>query len=81
MKSYLSKFLDDGTMTHVCRCGGMFILANEEYEEFKVMVTDDSKASKITCGLEKDNCQCHEIVEVECETCSLIIGVKVVATI
>ena len=67
-------------MIHVCRCGGNFLLSRHDYEELKCIVTEDKVAPKSICALEKDDCQCHETVEVECETCSLIIGVKVVAT-
>ena len=69
---------DDGSMIHACRCGGNFLLDRIDFDELKNTVAEESDiVSKLACTGEKDNCQCHEIVEVECETCSLIIGVKV----
>jgi hypothetical protein len=69
-------------LIHACRCGGNFLLAKNDFDELKCMVAEENNlVSKLACALEKDNCQCHEIVEVECETCSLIIGVKVVGTL
>ena len=65
-------------MIHVCRCGGNFLLDRTDFDELKNTVTEETDiVSKLACTAEKDNCQCLEIVEVECETCSLIIGVKV----
>ena len=65
-------------MIHTCRCGGNFVLAKDDFDDIQCRDGDDfNLIEKLTCELEKENCECHEILEVECETCSLVIGVKI----
>jgi len=72
---------DDDSMTHPCRCGGLFVLSNEDFDDLKAVLNEDIKTdSKASCELENENCECHELIEVECETCSLVIGVKIKLT-
>ena len=64
-------------MVHACRCGGKFVLSQEDYESLKDNGNGKSLTDcNLTCESENEDCDCHEILEVECETCSLIMGVK-----
>jgi len=67
----------DDLMFHACRCGGKFVLSREDFESLKDNANGESPTySNFTCKSENEECDCHEILEVECETCSLIMGVK-----
>lgn len=67
----------DDLMVHACRCGGKFVLSREDFESLKDNANGESPTySNLTCKSENEDCDCHEILEVECETCSLIMGVK-----
>jgi len=64
-------------MVHACRCEGKFVLSREDFESLKDNSDGESPTySNLTCKSENEECDCHEILEVECETCSLIMGVK-----
>ena len=71
-------FLDDDSMIHTCRCGGKFELDKDEFDELGNMTVEQSTSDiQLNCVLKNENCDCHEILEVECDTCSLVIGVKI----
>ena len=64
-------------MVHGCRCGGNFVLAKDEFDDLnRILAEEYNLDSTLNCELANENCECHEIIEVECETCSLIVGVK-----
>ena len=67
-------------MIHACRCGGTFVLNKDDFDDIQTSTGNTDELNiieELTCELEIENCECHEIVEVECETCSLVIGVKI----
>lgn len=75
LKSFVSN--DEHSMTHACRCGGLFVLSNDDFDDLNAMFIEESnRNSKDSCELENEDCECHELIEVECETCSLVVGVK-----
>ena len=71
-------FLDDDSMIHTCRCGGTFVLEKDDFNELRSMTVEEPSFDvKLNCVVDNQSCDCHEIMEVECDTCSLVIGVKI----
>ena len=69
---------DDDSMTHACRCGGLFVLSNDDFDDFNAILNEEYNTNtNNSCELENEDCECHELIEVECETCSLVAGVKI----
>lgn len=65
-------------MSHACRCGGLFVLSNDDFDDLnRLLSAETNTIATVSCELENTDCECHEIIEVECETCSLVAGVKI----
>ena len=65
--------LGNSSMVYTCRCGGSFVIEKDDFEDFNGTIE-----TQTNCASDTENCDCHEIIEVECDTCSLVIGIKIV---